>query len=267
MIILKLKSILNRIYSDYFLPSRLSELKKIYQTALDKGYQLHSVASFFELIKADKVDTNQKYFINRHDIDTGKKTARKFFELEKSMNIKASYYFRLTSLDYKLMQELEEYGSEASYHFEEIAILAKKHNWKNSEDINYNLARDLFTKNFTKIKQESKLSPKIVCSHGDFVNRALKVVNHSFLDEKTRNLNKIELETYDEVFTKFITSRHSDTLYPKFYNPNNPLDAINAGEKVVYFLTHPRHWHKEICTNTQDNILRMWEGFRYKFGI
>ncbi len=44
-------------------------------------------------------------------------TAKKFFEIENKYNVKASYYFRLSTLDYKFMKEIHEYGSEASYHF------------------------------------------------------------------------------------------------------------------------------------------------------
>jgi hypothetical protein len=46
--------------------------------------------------------------------------ARKFLKIEKKSNIRANYYFRLSTLDIAFMKELLNYGSEVIYHFEEI---------------------------------------------------------------------------------------------------------------------------------------------------
>ncbi len=261
---MKLKAIYNRIYSDYLLPSRIDEMRNIYQVALEEGYQICSVEYFWELIKANVVSGEQKYFISRHDIDTGLATTKRIFELEKSLGIKTSYYFRLSHLDFDLMKEIKAYGSEVSYHFEEIATLAKKYRWKRCEDIDWTLCKKEFSKNYSFLVEMLGFYPKTVCAHGDFVNRAMQVANHELLDDDIRHTYKIELETYDEKFMKFITARQSDTIYPEFFKPESPLSAIKRDEKVVYLLTHPRHWHKEFFVNTKDNLLRAIEGIKYR---
>jgi hypothetical protein len=261
---MKISSILNRLYSDYLMPCRLPEMRKIYEMAASEGYEFHSVVSFWDALKFG-VDPDKKYFISRHDIDTDVKTARMFFALEYELGVRSSFYFRLSSLDYDFMKKIEQSGSEASYHFEEIATLSKKNKWKNKSEIDFDLAGKLFEENFSKIKKDTGLPMRSVCSHGDFVNRKLNVVNHELLDYNVRESLKIELETYDQNFMKHVGARHSDTHYPKFYMPVSPVDSIKSGMGVVYFLTHPRHWRSDVFVNTSDNVKRIIEGFSYRF--
>lgn len=73
-----IKKIWNRIYSDYFLGSRLEEYNRILDLAKKQGYEFHSIYSFF-LEEKKGLDSNKKYFISRHDIDTDVSTAKKCF--------------------------------------------------------------------------------------------------------------------------------------------------------------------------------------------
>jgi len=260
---MKLRSIFNRLYSDYLMPSRLPELMNLYNLSLSEGYEIHSVISFWDVINQG-LDPEKKYLISRHDIDTDLLTTLKIFNLEQSLKIKSSFYFRLNTLDYGFMKEVEASGSEASYHFEEIATLAKRYKWKES-NVDFELAREEFKRNFNLIKENTQLPLRSVCSHGDFMNRKLKIVNHALLNDELRKELKIEIETYDDEFMKHVDSRHSDTLHPIYYNPSAPHEAIKQGVPVIYLLTHPRHWNVNRIENTKDNVRRVWEGLRYIF--
>ena len=258
--------VFNRIYSDYLMPNRLNALRDIYVAALDAGYEMHSVISFWDEVVNGRISVNKKYFINRHDIDTDVGAANLIFNIERQMGIKSSFYFRLNTLDYDLMLRIEGFGGEASYHFEEIASLGKKYKWKNVEDVNFCLAKSEFANNFNKIKNATCLPMRSVCSHGDFLNRRLGVINNALLDQRLRNELGIEVEAYDYSFVRYIQSRHSDAPYPKYYVPEDPISKIKEGVGVIYFLTHPRHWRVNWVTNTKDNLLRLYEGLNYKFG-
>ena len=111
------KKLWYRFYSDFLMPSRLHEYALLIEKSIDSGYEVHSVESFWDEIKKNFAKT-QKYLILRHDIDTDIKTANAIFNIEKSLGVKGSYYFRLNTLDIELMQRINEYGSEASYHYE-----------------------------------------------------------------------------------------------------------------------------------------------------
>lgn len=262
---MSVKKIINRIYSDYFMPSRLGELERIYDLAVSHDYEFCSVIDFWSVLKKG-IDPKKKYFISRHDVDTDVDTARRIFEMEERLGVRASYYFRISTLNFDFMRQIENGGGEASYHFEEIATLAKFHKWKKHVDINFELARHTFRENYLKIKEKTGLQMRSICSHGDFANRKLGVPNHCLLDEDLKNSLGIELETYDHEFMRHITSRHSDTDYPEFYRPSSPVKSIAAGERVIYFLTHPRRWRSDFWVNTKDNITRVAEGLNYRFG-
>ena len=105
----------NRIYEDYFMPSRLNEYERLLKSALDLGYAHISLSSFFELICSDRVG-EKAYFLHRHDIDSDCRTARKMWEMEAKLGVKSSYYFRLSTLDFGLMKDIHSSGSEVGYH-------------------------------------------------------------------------------------------------------------------------------------------------------
>lgn len=66
---------------------------------------------------------------------------------------------------------------------------------------------------------------------------------------------------------KYIISHFSDTIYPLFWKPYNPLDAVRRGDKIIYILIHPRHWKTNKIINTIDNANRILESLRYRFNI
>lgn len=263
-----IKKIYNRIYSDYFLGSRLNEYKHILTLAQENEYEFHSIHSFY-LEDQKGLDPDKKYFVSRHDIDTDVATAKEMFLIEQALEVKSTFYFRLSTLDYPFMEEINRYGSEASYHFEELATYAKKNKIYYVEALQQLIPeiRKEFLKNIEEIKNNISFPLVTVASHGDFVNRHLKIANYVILDESTKKLAKILLETYDAEAMQNITFRTSDTIYPKFYTTGSIEDAILKNENVIYFLTHPRHWRSNFFINTKDNFIRLYEGLRWKLKI
>lgn len=260
-----IKRLINRFYSDYCMPSRLDELEEIYLLAKSKGYEFHSIISFWDLLKSGEFCKDGKYFISRHDIDTDLETAYLFFKLEKRLGVISSFYFRLKNIDAKIMREINYYGSEASYHYEEIATLAKRKKWHGELDIDFDECRREFIKNFNVIKACTGLPLRSICSHGDFANRKIDVVNHMLLTDELRNFLGIELETYDQKFMNYVGLRCSDYSYPKFYVPMSPVEGIKNEIGVIYFLTHPRHWRRNWIENTKENLTRLVEGVKFNF--
>jgi len=257
----KLEVIKNRIYSDYLMPSRLKEYEKLLKTLNENAYQSISLRDYKKLLDSNNLDG--KYFINRHDIDTDVATAKEFFRIEKKYNAKASYYFRLSTLDFEFMKEIEKYGSEASYHFEEIAIYAKKNHIKSKKIIldNMDEIKELFKKNFLMI--EKKLGYKLytVCSHGDFVNRKLKIINNEITkDLKLRKKLGIIFEAYDSDIMSNIDIYLSDGNFSIEATAEELIEKIK-NKQIIYMLTHPRQWRVSWKCNTKENLKRMWESF------
>jgi hypothetical protein len=263
----RLATIGNRIYGDYLMPSRLDEYDKVIKSLLESGYEHITFRDYNKNFKSDNIVENKKYFINRHDIDSDVATAKEFFKIEKKYNVKATYYFRLSTLDFEFMNEIEEYGSEASYHFEEVATYAKKYNIKTKNEILKHLdkIKNQFKKNLNmiKIKMEG-VKVTTVCSHGDFANRELGVVNNIITkDTKLREEFGIECETYDEDILDSFDIYISDKPYPIYYTPKSIFNYIGK-KNIICMLSHPRQWRTNILINTYDNINRFIEGIQYR---
>lgn len=183
---MKFQTILNRINSDYFMPSRIDEYYLLLEEILNHGYTICSIEDFWHRIKGRLIKTEEKYLILRHDIDTDVTTAKLLWEIEKSFGVQSSYYFRLTTFDdIDFIRMIAASGSEASYHYEELATVVKKKCLKTKRQVLQEMPciRGLFEKNINLLRKRSGLPLNIVASHGDFINRKLGILNLSILED------------------------------------------------------------------------------------
>lgn len=99
-------NIKQRLYNDFFRPSKDGEYEQILKAARDGGYEFHTMLSFEEVVK-NSVQEGMKYLILRHDIDTADyKIIRKMFALEIKYGARATYYFRQNTCNMLLMNEI-----------------------------------------------------------------------------------------------------------------------------------------------------------------
>lgn len=263
------RSVLNRFYSDFMLPDRTSELRFLLERAVSLGYQVHSIASFWEQIKAGGPRPGL-YLVLRLDIDTDLSTTRALWRLLCDLGIKGTFYFRLSTLDVRLMQAIHDAGSEASYHYEELATYAKRFRLRSRAEVEAHMPaiRALFADNYRRVKTQTGLPLHTVASHGDWLNRRLGVTNLELLQDRAlREVLCIELEAYDAVLQQHYTQRYSDGPYPTFWLQENPLAAVESRQPVVEVLLHPRHWRANIPVNFSDNLHRIWEELDYRLGL
>lgn len=257
-------TLLNRLYADYLMPSRLDVFENIIVAARDSGYTQTSVRDFWEILRSGQ-PVPDRVLLRRHDIDTDLRTTRKLFEIEKKHGVRSSFYFRLSTLDLELMHEIEAYGSEASYHYEELATFAKRSHIKEPLLLMKQLAgiRGEFLDNFRRIERQLGRKIRTVASHGDFANRHLKLNNTEVLnDAQLRADCGIECETYDSVLIRQFDIYISDCPAPRYYRPVHPIDAIGRYPRI-YMVTHPRQCATNWTVNTKDNFLRMYEALRW----
>jgi hypothetical protein len=263
---MKLSLLKYRLYSDYFLPNRLEEYRSLLQFALASNYMIISIVDYYDLKRNNQLPIDKKIIICRHDIDTDPNTAKDFLKIERKLDVRASYYFRLSTLSPKIMNEIEECGSEASYHYEEIATYCKMHGIKNRESVYRELEtiQSHFIENYCSIKKQFSLKMRTVCSHGDFVNRYLKIANTELLTSDIREKCGIECEAYDPII-KENTLSISDSCAPGFWRDESIFTVIKRGENIINLLTHPRHWRVAHWENTKDNFHRAIEAIIYHY--
>ncbi|WP_426114745.1 hypothetical protein [Massilia sp. PWRC2] len=253
-----MKKLLDRIYSDYAMPSKLAEHESVLCAAADAGYSQLSVRDFLQDLQ--QIDSaNTCVLVHRHDIDTDLRTARKLFEIEKRHQVRSSFYFRLSTLDFSLMDEIESYGSEASYHYEELATFAKRNRIKQPAEVLNRLAeiKDEFISNFDSIERTLGKKMTTVASHGDFANRRLKLHNTIILsDAAVRAHCGITCEAYDAALMTNTDIYISDRPHPQYFYPMAPRVALGRHARI-YLLTHPRQFETNWTENTKENLSRL----------
>lgn len=245
-----------RIYSDYFMPNRYKEYEAFLKLFLDNGYNFICVKEFEKL-----KDKTKKYIILRHDIDSDIKIAQKMFEIEKKLEIKSTYYFRLCTINKELIKQIDEYGSEVGYHYEEIAQYCKD---------NKNISKEFVINNLDKIKLkmienvkyfENETNVKIhsIASHGDFINRRIGVTN-KFLYQKDIQDKLGVIEAYD--IEENIDFRTADNMYPQYWK-KNPNVAISERMNRALILVHPRWWDSSPIERFKLDVGRILDGIKY----
>ena len=256
-----MKAMLHRLYSDYLMPSRLGDYEGLLQAAQQAGYRQQSVREFLAPPAAGRGPT----LVHRHDIDSDVRTAAKMFAIEARQGVTASYYFRLSTLDIGLMREIEAYGSEASYHFEEVATFAKRHHIKDARVLRsrFPLIQAQFRRNLHHIEQQLAYKLVTVASHGDFANRRLNVINHEILDDQVfRARCGIACEAYDASLMGQFDLYISDRPYPQYFHPISPADALGR-YRCICLLTHPVQWETNWGESTRCNVRRLFEGLAW----
>lgn len=255
-----MNALFNRLYHDYLMPSQFAAYEHLVQEAKKAGYSQISVRQYHDLLSRGR-PLPDKFIVHRHDIDTDLRTTRKLFQINKKHGVTSSFYFRLSTLDIDLMREIEDYGSEASYHYEELATYAKKHKIKNAAVLRDLLPRirSEFLANFSTIEQRFGRKLHTVASHGDFANRKLKLSNTEILtDLQLRECCGIEVEAYDRILMENIDIYIADRPPPLFYSPMSPLAALGRHRRI-YLLTHPRQMESNWEANTKENLCRVYE--------
>ena len=260
-----MKSLLHRVYADYLMPSRLGEYEAVLAQAAELGYAQLPVRSFFRAL-IQPASLPERVLVHRHDIDSDLRTARKLFALETKHGAAASYYFRLCTLDFGFMREIEAAGGEASYHYEEASDFAKRHRLRQPDALRrcFPEIRERFARNFEDIADRLGRPMVTVASHGDFANRRLQVANHELLrDRVLRARCGIECEAYDEELLSAIDLYICDKKYPVYYKPVSPFEAFGKHRRLM-FLTHPNQWEHNWAVNTRFNARRLFEELEWR---
>jgi len=270
-----------RARADLFLSDRRAEYENILKRLRAGGFASLTLRELASRRNSSK-GIPERWVILRHDIDTDPDYALVWLTLERKYGFTASYYFRQCTANVKLMQHIEQSGSEASYHFEELAtIVRRRGQWDGpvTESLIAE-ARCEFEQNFCALRANTKLPLLSVASHGDFVNRRLGVTNSVILDcVETRQRLGIIAEAYDVEIVDLFDARISDIMgnerwrwsnmasnsgkegpsSEEFRSPD-PVKLIEHGAMALQILTHPRHWRANIASNLRENCDRLLMG-------
>jgi len=190
------------------------------------------------------------------------------WEIEHSVGVVGSYFFRRSTCDVQFMRELSSAGCEVGYHYEELATLIKERGVATAAEARALLgpSRARLRSTLTVLRAETGLPLGVLASHGDFANRAVGVSNVEMLqDADARAAIGVRLEAYD--VETHVSARLADGVPPRGWRPEHPLDAIRRGERVVAVLLHPRSWGRALLFNGRADLQRLGDGCAYQLRI
>ncbi len=225
------------------LNSRLKKYKYYIQYARKHGYQVLSLEDFFKL--ADK--RSGKYFVLRHDVDHLGIWTRKMFETEKALGVKSTYYFRFSTIDKELIQEMLDAGFDVGLHFETISDYARERSITKKDEIDIEFMKQRLKEDIRRFEEIIGHKTFSCCSHGAPENRALGISNNA-ITESIRDLSEFGLgfEAYQKEMYEFVDCHIMDSniLYNfGFSYADTPVTAIDSGYANIVFLAHPNHWY------------------------
>lgn len=213
--------------------------------------------------------SNKKQVILRHDIDRNPAHALKIAQIEKDLNIKATYYFRIHPSIFKseIIKEIADLGHEIGYHYEDFT---KFHG-------NPEKAIESFKKNLAEFR---KIYPvKTICMDGKplsiynnldlwkYYNYSdLGIIGEPFLDldytkilyltDTGRGWNMVKYSVRDKVNENF-----------HYHNVSSPklIEDIKNGilPDQIMLTIHPQRWHdhrllwiKELVLQRLKNVVK-----------
>ena len=238
----------------------IKTLIKLYKNLLKNNYKITTLCNFLKQPNFGKV------CILRHDVDRQINSALRLAELEKKMNLSASYYFRYpATFRGDIIKKIHDLGHEVGYHYE---VLTKTNG-------DCEKAFELFKNEFKEFQKI--VSVCTICAHGSpfskwdnkkiwgsynftdlgITGEAYLSVNFDeifYLTDTGRGWNRNESNIRDKVDSKFnFKFRNTDDII-------NALENEKLPDRIILNI-HPNRWNDnligwcaELITQNLKNI-------------
>lgn len=245
------------LYQSLVMPDRLAEYRDLLRSIATEGYTFSTVEAFASNVIAGFLPP-ERTCVLRADIDSDLVGAARMFDIAAVEGAHGTYYFRLSTLDRSLAQRIRAQGSEAGYHFEELAAFAKRHGLRSAEEVEAHVPamRDEFRRNVMRFRDATGEFPRTVAAHGDFLNRRFGIRNNQIIDRPLMDEFAILAETSEPRLMGAVTARVSDRPAPRWWHPQSPIEAMSDSPSVLYILVHPRQWVRAPLHNIRLDLQR-----------
>ena len=235
-----------------FLNDRLKTYQYYLNTALENGYEICSMVEFYENLD------NGKHFVLRHDVDHMGQATKKMFNTERKMGVHSTYYFRKSTIDVPLMNEMIDSGFEVGFHYETLSDYAIENNLSNVSENDIELCRLRLKEEISEFNRLINKPVQSIVSHGSNKNFEIGKSNNVLLENQSCSDFGILFEGYDEqIYNSYVDVHIMDDNIRNnsgFYYSSNPLDAIASGKQNIIFLSHPHHWYKSFFGTCREFI-------------
>jgi len=234
-----------RLLSD----SRLREYSSMLQHALEQGYSVGGVADFaLGLLQPPCI-------VLRHDVDVPRRGVRELFNIERSLDIRSTWYFRWSTVWPELMQEMIAYGNEVGLHYQSLADICMEHGIDDFRKLHANHideARERLASELVRFRREYGVPCRTIASHGHPLNSKLTVANNQIMDSGFKSRMNLAAEAYDEDIVSRFDAYVSDA-WPLLNNGwtygRSFIDVVSDEPNVACLLIHPQHWKHDLSSS------------------
>jgi hypothetical protein len=244
----------SRLYQNYVMGSRLDQYCDLLRQLRSAGYRFLTTSEFAQPISSND-GVRSAICLLRNDVDTDPAGAARMFDCEREFDVRATYYFRLSTIDRRLIRQISDFGSEVGYHCEETSTIIKRHGLASREQIDAHVdsMRAEFRRNIANFRNLTGIMPRSVVAHGDFVNRLVNIPDSYFITPSL--LKEFEIVADAQKLCAWL----SDAPAPMWWRPQNPLDALAGTPDTIAILVHPRQWTCNRMANLRLDFVRIWE--------
>jgi len=231
--------------------TRLKDYKLFLSYAKEQRYEILPLGEFYRL--GNRRGGGKNHLVLRHDVDWPGESTRRLFETEKSLGVRSTYYFRFSTIDKLLIDEMIEAGFEVGLHFETISDIIREQQLTDKNQLKMDYAFERFREDIRRFEEITGHKILTCCSHGAPENVKLGISNNSLTEGTNLSDYGIQFEAYDkDMYSKDVDCHIMDATLLFNYGfsyVDTPISAVNHQYQNIIFLSHPNHWWKPMGFN------------------
>ena len=220
----------------------LDTYKTLCISILDSPFQIKNVKNFLEIEEFDR-----NIVIMRHDVDSKPLRSLKMAELETSLGISSTYYFRYVKSTFKpsIIRKIFDLGHQIGYHYE---VLSKSKG-------NHTKAIQMFSEQLDKFRQIAPVDT--ICMHGSPMYKWNELDLWNLYDFKdyqilgeaftSLDFNKIHYftdtgRTWDGKNFNIRDKIKTVLSTPRIKTTNELMEVLQDLNSSICINTHPQRW-------------------------
>lgn len=210
---------------------------RLLDAAIGSGYEFLTVAEFLRT-----PDPDEPFAVIRHDVDRKVETARSMAALEADRGVASTYYFRTSTFEPEIVEEMADLGHEIGYHYETLA----------STRGDVDRARTEFAETLGRFRETAEI--ETACAHGSPLS------SHGNLDMWDDDCTPEEFGLLGEAYLSIDSDHEDDSKltylsdtgrswrtelpgYGRIETTDDLADTFRAGAcPRAYLLVHPCRW-------------------------
>lgn len=235
---------------------RWSEYRRYLKDAIADGYTMISLERWLA-----EPRRGGRLLVMRHDVDLVAENARIMSDIERSLDVSSTYYFRWATFDVDVIRHLLANGNQVGLHYETLTRVAREHRLRRPDQITpavVEACRNELKIEIAEFRRRTG-SCDSVCAHGDRRARVIAANNADLLEGESYVDYGVRWSADDAaaitLFDCWVSDGEAvDTMWGNRISLPN---AVAKGFKTILFNSHPNHWgegHQVVTSRLRAHV-------------